>query len=118
MQNQLPASDQLAVFFGKDPSEVFPDEGLSVFRVSAGNMGLAVSIGEVARSFQTNLCVGDALISSVAFEGLDEVTVPGDKTGPFLRATFATGNAEISRDNELGHYARSPCAADWQRWRR
>ncbi|MBU0792148.1 MAG: hypothetical protein KKC55_17020 [Gammaproteobacteria bacterium] len=95
MQKEFPTLDQLAEFFGECPSDLIPDEGLSVYRVAAASVGLTVSVGEVGRSFQTNLYVSDVLVSSVVFEGLEELLLLGDKTGSFLRATFSVGNAEI-----------------------
>lgn len=95
MQNDLPTLDQLAEFFGNEPCDVVEDDGVSIFRVSESNIDLTVSIGEINRSFQTVLHFADVPLSTVVFEGLDELLVIGDKTGPFLRASFAIGDAEI-----------------------
>ena len=98
MHNELPTLDQLVEFFGVDPSDVIPDEGLSVFRLSEGSIRLTVSISEIARSFQTNIYIDDTLLSSVVFEGLEELLLLGDKAGSFMLAKFAAGDAVIKCD--------------------
>lgn len=98
MHNELLSLDQLTEFFGVDLIDVIPDEGLSVFCLSDGNVQLTVSINEIARSFQTNIYVEDTVLSSVVFEGLGELLLLGDKAGPFMLAKFDTGGAEIKCD--------------------
>lgn len=95
MQNDLPTMDQLADFFGNEPCDVIEDEALFYFRVTDGNIDLAVSISEIGRSFQTVLNFSGVPISNVVFEGLDELLVQGDRKGQYLRASFVINDAEI-----------------------
>lgn len=85
----------LVEFFESDAAEILQDEGLCVFQKLSGLVALSLSVNEVVGSFQTTLSVQDELVSTISFEGLNELCIRGDSLGKFLHAGFFAGEAEV-----------------------
>lgn len=88
MKNHTSIND-LELFFGQSVSEVFPDEATSVFSLSNMNVKLTIVINEVVPSFSTSMVLNDGEEMRMEFDCLDEISILGDKVGPYLLATFS-----------------------------
>lgn len=92
MKNHTSIED-LEQFFGEPASEIIPDEAACVFVLNKAGLQLKVIINEVAPSFATTLRVENSDEMRMEFDGLEELSILGDKIGPYLLARFSVTNS-------------------------
>lgn len=88
MKNNTSIED-LEMFFAQPVSEVFPDEATCVFVLNKMGVELRIVINEAVPSFITSMRTETCGEIRMEFDGLEELSILGDKIGPYLLARFS-----------------------------